>query len=482
MEFCGYVETRDSLRFLEEQKDIAYTKLILDEEVVSRYTSEKLDLEYLAHLKKEYGIPNLWPYILQDRVVRHSQFIRAYPYDKPKYTHEEMMRILQVTARAIEKFFDEEKPDVIFLSVVSALDSYLLYAIGKKKGIQTLCLYNPRIGERYALTEDYFNYNWLNEMERDTRENPNSNSEYLSQARDYLKTFQEKPQYYIHASKSADAFLHAPVARRNHFKFLLNATNLLTSLTWFARSHIDYFTDPAKNDYTTVKPWHEAWDKLVRKVRVLRGFRDIYEKPLDEEYAFFALQNEPEGLPTLLAPFYSGDQTWVIKQVARSLPLHFKLYVKDHPVMVGLRTRRFYKELKKIPNVKIIDPAYSGLALTQKARIVFTITGTVGMEAALLKKPAIVFSPVFYSTLPQVAQCRTIEDLPTLVEKSLNQSGYDEQKTIEFIAALYKESVALDFTHLWHVKGGSSDSEDKKSLAALADLIMSKVRESRTTN
>ncbi len=474
-EFCGYVETRASMHFLQTQKDISYTQLVLDEEIVARYKNEKLDLAYLEHLKNAYGVPNLWPYILQDRVIRYGQMVRAYPHDTSHYTHEEMMRILQVTARAIEKFLDEEKPNTIFISVVSALDSYLLYAIGKKKGIQTLCLYNPRLGERYALTEDYFQYDTLVSAIRDAREHPDTNAQHLKEARAHLKDFQERPQYYLHTSKSADAFIHTPIARRNHFKFLLSLPSLFRSVVWLAQSHIAHFTDPAKSDYTTVKPWNEVWDKFVRKIRVLRGYRDIYEKPKDEEYAFFALQNEPEGLPTLLSPFYSSDQAWVVKQVARSLPLHFKLYVKDHPVMVGLRTRKFYQELKKIPSVKIIDPAYSGLALIQKAQLVVTITGTAGMEAAFLQKPAIVFSPVFYGSLPNVTHCRSIEELPHLIETALNNPLYEESRTIQFIAALLKESVELDLAHIWQQEGGKLTEEDKVTLVTFADLLMKRM-------
>jgi hypothetical protein len=312
---------------------------------------------------------------------------------------------------------------------------------------------------------------------RDVQENPDANSTYLTEARQYLKNFQEKPQYYIHASKSADAFIHAPVARRNHFKFLLNLNSFFSSFTWLIRSHVAYLTDAGRFDYTTIKPWYEALDKLTRKVRVLRGYRDLYEKPNhEEEYAFFALQNEPEGLPMLLSPFYSGDQIWVIKQLARSLPLHFKLYVKDHPVMINLRTRAYYKELKKIPNVKVIDPAYSGLTLTQNAKLVVTITSTAGMEAAFLKKPAIIFSPVFYNALPNVVQCKTIEELPMLVENALKSPNFDEKKAVEFIAAIYKESIPLDLTHIWHVEGGKLKDDGKKALTSLADLMDQKIR------
>src|SRR3989338_3014275 len=62
-EFCGYVQLRSSYDFLTSQKDIMYTDLLLDEDIHRRYVSEKVDMEYLKALEREYGIPNLFAYI-----------------------------------------------------------------------------------------------------------------------------------------------------------------------------------------------------------------------------------------------------------------------------------------------------------------------------------------------------------------------------------------------------------------------------------
>ena len=75
-EFCGYVSTRESYDFLRCQKDVAYTSLLLDEDVHEAYKKETIDWEYLAMLEREYGIPNLWPYIENDRIVRYGQLVR----------------------------------------------------------------------------------------------------------------------------------------------------------------------------------------------------------------------------------------------------------------------------------------------------------------------------------------------------------------------------------------------------------------------
>src|SRR3989344_9429233 len=153
-EFCGYVETYESMQFLRSQKDIRYTGLLLEEDIVAQYKDEPLDYDYLDRIESAYGIPNLWPYINHDRVIRYNLFTRSYPQDKSRYTREEMLRMLQCTARAVEKFLDEEKPDAIFFSVVTGIGSFLLYEMAKKKGLKRLCLYNQRLEERYALCDD----------------------------------------------------------------------------------------------------------------------------------------------------------------------------------------------------------------------------------------------------------------------------------------------------------------------------------------
>jgi hypothetical protein len=250
----------------------------------------------------------------------------------------------------------------------------------------------------------------------------------------------------------------------------------VASFYWFFKSFYVYFRDPRRHDYTALKPWYEAIDKLKRKLRVLRGYKSFYSSvDFEEPYAFMALQSEPEALPMLFAPNYAFEQVWLIKQIARSLPVRFILYVKEHPVMVGRRTRGYYAELAKIPNVKIVEPTVSSLKLIAGAEVVLTTSGTAGMEAALLKKPTIVFSDILYGTLPGVWRCKSVENLPELIQKSLQPFVYDDQKATELIAAMYKESVPVDLTHLWSVRKGHLSDDEKQTLMPLADLIAKKL-------
>lgn len=478
-EWCGYVLDRSNLAFLQSQRDVAYATLLLEDDVVAEYKTERIDPAYLALLEREYGIPNLWPHIMPDRVLRYNLYRRAYPHDTPIYSHEDMMKMVQVTARAVIKFFDEEKPDFIFFSVIGNLSTMLLYTIAKKRGIRTFVLDGARIGIKYFLSERYDRSTFVEAAEaRLSHELTPADPLYL-EAEKFLRSFREKPRYFLESSGGrAQIMEHFERSRLKHFSFLF-PKGIIRSARWTLHAMWQYAMNPHKDDYIVLNPFHELWDKCKRKARILRGYDDLYEEPVEGEmFAYFALHTEPEAYPMILAPFYT-DQLWLAKQIARSLPIGHKLYIKDHPVMAGLRRRSYYKELRKLPNVRLIAPGVSGLSLIEKSALVLTITGTTGWEATLLKKPVIVFGPTYYSALLGVKQCDDINRLPSLIKSQVERFSYDETELITLIAALLSESVDLDLVHIWDM-GGADAQKDRERLAPLADLVARKLRITKT--
>ncbi|MBI2444536.1 MAG: hypothetical protein HYV42_04830 [Candidatus Magasanikbacteria bacterium] len=475
-DWCAYVTTRSSWDWLRAQTDVPYSHLVFEADIYRQYQTEKLDLPYLRALERDYGIPNLWPFLNTDRVIRYNLLRRSYPSDTSVYTHEEMLRLLQATARAAIKFLDEAKPDFIIFSVVANLSGLLLYYVAKKRGIKTIVMDAPRIGIRYFVSERYDASTYLAAAFAALRQQHDAAAEELRQpARRWLQEFQARPTYYLHNSPAAAAFSPRVAPRSEYFNWLL-PSRAPRSLRWFLKSFWDYARNPYRDDYDTIKPWHEVYDKLIRKLRILRGYGDLYDYPAPgEKYAYFALHTEPEAYPIILAPFYT-DQQWLISQVARSLPVEYKLYVKDHPGMYGLRPRRYYRELKKIPNVRLVPPGYSGFDLIQGSDLTITITGTSAWEAVLLKKPVVTFGPMYYSSLSMVKQCRAIAELPYLIKEQLENFRYDEAELVDFIAACLAESVEVDLVQLWDIEGGSRLAEHREELARLAGLIAGKVR------
>ncbi len=469
-DFCGYVYLRDSLNFLKTQKDINYSELILDEDIHNQYKSEPLDPDYLRLLEKKYGIPNLWPYIEIDRVARHGQLVREYPYDSPKYSHEEMMKIVQVKARSMIDFLERQKPDFIIFSVVGDIATMLMYHVAKKMGIKTLLIQTARVGNRYSLTQNYEDLNYINDAFLTLQKNAVSTSEEIKMAEKFLEDFRSKPRPH----SPTDLPKYRPIGRRKQFKFL-RPENIVQSIKWNFKIVYDYLKNPHKDDFNAIKPWHHFIDRIKRKFRVLVGFNDLYDAPdLNEEFAFFPLHLEPEMSISLFAPFYT-DQLWLTKQIARSLPITHKLYIKEHPAMFGYRTRNFYKELKKIPNVKLIDPSLESFPLTKNAKLIITINGTAGWEGILLKKPVITFGNVFYNALPMVKKCVSISDLPYIVKEQLENFHHDDPALINLIAAIFRESFDLDLVQIWDIEGGANQQKKQEEVAPLVDYLAKKL-------
>lgn len=470
-DFCAYTSLRSSFNFLKSQRDINYSEIALDENVHKKYKNEKLDPAYLDFLEKEYGIPNLWPYIEIDRIIRHGQFLREYPYDTTPYSHEEMLRILQARSRFLIDFVERQKPDFILFAVITGMSSLLLYHIAKKKNIKTLFIQTARIGTKHSITEDYNNLSYVEKTFNDIK-NSESDSQikYMTEAKKFLNEFRARPV----SHSAVDNVRSRPVTRKKQFEFL-KPGNLLRSLFWTSKTILDYVKDKNKDDHIVVKPWNHIIDRIKRKTRVFIGFDDLYDDAdFKENFAFFPLHLEPEMSISLFAPFYT-DQLWLAKQVARSLPAGFKLYIKEHPAMFGYRTRSFYKELKKIPCVKLIRPSQESFPIMENAKLVVVINSTVGWEAVKLKKPVIAFGNVFYNILPMVKKCSAIEDLPYLVKEQMENFHHDENALIKLIAAIFQESADVDLVQIWDIEGGSNMEKKEREVVKFVDLLASKL-------
>ena len=173
------------------------------------------------------------------------------------------------------------------------------------------------------------------------------------------------------------------------------------------------------------------------KRKIVRTFvnKNFLRNIENTKFIYFPLHSEPERALSIAAPYFTN----------RSIPVDYKLYVKDHPIMdiKGGRKTEFYKELMKLPNVKLIHPSITQDELIKKCSLVITIAGTGGMEAAIYGKPSIIFSETLYSSLPSVYKLREIEELPTAIRTSLKKH-VNPAHMKEFIDYIDKHSFQVD--------------------------------------
>lgn len=467
-QFCGYGYLRSSFEFLKRQTELSYTALLLDEDIHERYKTETLDKEYLDRLEKEFGIPNLWPYLALDRMVMFNQLIREYPYDTPHYTHEEMLRILQVKTKAIIAFMEQEKPDVIFFPNIGSVSTYFLYQYAKKRGVRTFFVSTAATEDRFVISERYDCFTGVDTIFLENRRAGKKGRRY-AEAIKLLKAFRDQPKTYNRAMTP----MRQPVSRRQQLAFLTPA-GLFASVRWFLHLLYIHLSTNYSKDYNYIHLTGYLIDRVKRKIRNLIGVSDLYDPfmPEKEEIAFFPLHHEPEISLLLLAPF-ATNQIELVRAAARSLPVTWKLYVKEHPYMVQYRPRSYYRQLKKIPNVKLIDPRFTAIDIIRHAKLIITASGSAIWEGLMLKKPGIAFGHQFYNILSMVKKVTDLEELPALVKSQIEQFSYDEKELLDYLAALLEEAVTIDLFYLWEHEGDEKKKREK--LRPLAGLLEKKI-------
>lgn len=457
--WCGLSYGRGAYGYVKNQKDITYEPLLVNDFLGVEADKEIVDEEYLDRKEKEYGHPYLWQEFINDRHISIDWPRQFYPTLNPNRNLYQIKQQFQIRIRKIEEMLDQAKPDFVLFVDAGAMAVNLLYYIAKKKSIPTLVLWTNRPGEVTAGVSDnlFGTFNIVDKIFKEIREGrPSPKRE---EAVKWIENFRKKP---------ARPFWLLPADFWNKFgqspwrKLVLFAKN-------FVRKCIDSFNDPSFPRIYGYSPLDFVKHNFLLWKNAHSGFK-FDEPDYKESYVFFPLHQEPE-LNLLMYAQYFADQAWVAKTIAQSIPLNYKLYVKDHPLMPGYRNPKFYKEIKKFPNIKVIDPKVDSIELIKNAKLITTITGTVGWEATLLKKPVITFGSIYYNSLSFIKKCKIISELPNMVKDMLENFKYNEEELIDFASAMLEDSFKIDFTKLV----SEQDIEKIKQnpdLTAISDAVM----------
>lgn len=146
---------------------------------------------------------------------------------------------------------------------------------------------------------------------------------------------------------------------------------------------------------------------------MIRAFSSRHLEPGDEPFVLYPLHTSPEA--ALLGSYPElADQFGLIKNISMNLPYGVKLYVKEHPIQeLGLGLDfDFYRRLRALPNVRIIrgDARLEKFMEHPKFLAVAILTGTVGLDAAIKRKPVFIFGRAIYATADCFSKPSSFED------------------------------------------------------------------------
>jgi hypothetical protein len=344
-----------------------------------------------------------------------------------------MLVILQKSFKAVLDFIEDINPDIIIGGFTPVtLTEYIFYRCAKARGIKYINLNPAKIRNCVTFSEEVYREFPHIRKDYERYSSRTKEDDFLAKARDYM---QNKERKYEGVIVSFPRFPY-----RNFFMSTLKCP-FVTAKYYLKKAYLD----------NEIKGYHRGY--YYRNIhnplkdRFLRMSLPYFpaEKLKELEYAYYPLHVEPEIALSLFGREYL-NQIELVRNIAKALPVTWKLVVKDHPAGVGRRNIGYYKKLMEIPNVVLVSHYVDSMAVIKNAKLVFTVSGFSGFEAILEKKPVITFGRTFYDVLPDciVRHVQSLQDLPDTVSKLLDNYRYSEKDVVCLIAAVMKNSVPLD--------------------------------------
>jgi len=432
--------------------------------------------EEIQRLEGKFGDPYLWNAIIADRRLYYGEDCKLIQNYKPRFTHQKMINIIGSALGDIEKLFDEFKPDVVILPGLATFGDYLIYLAARAYNLPFLWMRSTKINNFISFSEDirespehvYKKYNL----------NIKSESEYpkKTEAGDYLLAAVESPQYEGSLDKSSGPGI------------VTNTVTLVFQFLSAIKHSIMRDSEIISNDNHLINRWvqfrYDLFKKPLRKYQS-KKIMDTNSIRLNDlpntDYIFFPLHAEPEIALSVFGRDYI-NQIETVRRLSQSIPLGYKIILKEHPRNTAYHTANFYRKLCEIPSVKFISSSVKSSHIIKRAKAVVVISGFVGFEAVLQGVPVIVTGDVNYKILPDymVKKVDSPSELADALHWILKNFKRDEAHIRAFIAALMSESVPINlYSDLLKKSGRISfkNSNRENQIDLLSDHILKRVLE-----
>jgi hypothetical protein len=339
-------------------------------------------------------------------------------------THDEIMRMVEVSLRAIADAYDRARPSFVFSEDISCFHSYLHFAIARERGIKFWSISSARLPNRLSVYSHGMQHWERLETTFAQMQQHGISDERRAAAQQYITAFRNRP---VRPSGMVTR------AKRPRIG--------LADLALLRTAAMRYFGD--RHDPTAVGPLQAVQQRVTRIARVAAAdMRGVFEKPVPgEKYVLYPIHFQPEASTLVQAPLYL-DQVNLLREIAASLPIDHRLYVKEHVSNRGRRPLDFYQRIKAIPSVRLLGPDEDTWSLIRNASVIAVITGTVGWEGLLFDKPVVTFGDVFFNLLPQVYRAGRAhkDDWYRIFNEAATVHTPDPESVLRLVAAIQEAS------------------------------------------
>jgi hypothetical protein len=434
------------------------------------------DRALLARYEETLGRPGLFGAIVADRRLIMGPDCTYRQDYRRRFSDDELLRILQEAVVAVDRLFDEVRPDAVVGFICVTILEHLVHLFARARGVPVLNLRPTRIGNRvmYGSTLTDPAPELVAAYERIRR----SGSPRLDEARAHIASVRVRHGKYEGVVAPSAAPAQKAAVRGNPLGAALRL--------W--RAHREYRASIAARDNHVPGILRPLLFKAVlnplraRRVRSELGPR--YVRPGDlagVRFAFLPLHTEPEvSLLVYSRPWL--NQIEAVRAFAHALPADMMLVVKEHPWMVGKRSLGAYRKLLEIPRVLLAPPETDARAWIEASSLIATISSSVALEAAMLGRPAVSLGHGPFNLLPpgMVRRCADPHLLPETIAAALAEHRPDEAALEAYVAAILEISVGVNlYSNLLGRQGAHADEARAfdADIALLADYTAERLRQ-----
>ncbi len=383
----------------------------------------------------------------------------------------------------------ELSPDVVvFPTSPHVVYDYILYSLCKKHQIKTMTFERTSLpGLIFPINSFEKGSEQIQKVYQSDIKNDDATPINLSEvAENHLKkmtgNYSEAIPFYLKNSltKSNKNENFANISFKNSsskkaFRSRLTAFKRYVKLM-FGTAPKNYLKQPDKaieNSSMTGRQWLK--NKLVGNMKK-KKLRQLYERlatgiDMNQPYIYVSLSYQPERTTSPCGESFA-HLNLMIDLLSKTIPQDWYLYVKDHISQFqhykhGERSRSkiFYKDLSKLENVRLVPLSYSPFELIDRCKAVATVTGTVGWEAVLRGKPALVFGHPWYKPCEGVYYTPTEACCKEAFGEIESGRAIDQRKIRLFVKVLEKVCFKGFVDPRLASHAGVSDSENAIAIA-----------------
>mgnify|MGYP001168037598 FL=1 len=404
--------------FFEKQKFVPFkTSWFFHDQIDKNHT--KPDINYLESFESRFNI-NLWLQAFYER--------NFYDFNKfHKFSSDEVLSILEQECKFYEKILNEINPDYLIIPQPFFHHDNLLIKMCKKMGIACFLIRSTRLDPNLCMIDGNDAYTPI-DFTKSSKKEKFDFTTFTNKIRS-TKNFENTKNIESNNNSSKSNAV---------IQYIFNSnTNPQTHYTYYGRTKLKVL-------FTTFI--------MSLKGKLRKNFLDknsVHIIDLDEKFIYFPLHQDEEESTLVGAPFFT-DQTELIKNIIKSLPVGYKLYVKESPSNAARDWRKIsdYKKLLNMPNLVLLHPSVNPDEILKKCSLVISIVGTTALESAYYMKPSIIFGDTPFSNLNSVTKLNNLDELPSLIRTILTDK-IDYSDVSDFHDYVQKNSFPLNLSLIW---------------------------------